>query len=316
MMRKVVLAVLIMIALTNNIQAGNSIVANGSFEADGEIISLSLEDLPQHWIDVNLPAGFVGWVKNDWSTYTAGGFCLSLGTDWNVICNAGDMATLSQEIYLDDVTKIIFDLKLTSSGTSWNEDERSAVILVDDIEVWNSSNWPADLNDEYHNQQVYISAHTAAGFHKLSLAIKSDVEETSWPFVIYITLWDFVKFDTHCGGFGYLATDLNYDCDVNMLDVKILAEQWLGIDPNERYDLFADDEIDFLDFAVLAEDWTYNTNWENWQDANCFDIGLMTTDLDLNGIVNFVDFAILAEDWSDSTVDYNDISRMNEEWLQ
>jgi len=52
--------------------------------------------------------------------------------------------------------------------------------------------------------------------------------------------------------------DLNGDCQVNLQDLGLLAEQWLvppGSPPGSSADLNGDDEIGVADFAVLAKDW-------------------------------------------------------------
>jgi len=48
--------------------------------------------------------------------------------------------------------------------------------------------------------------------------------------------------------------DLNGDCQVNFLDIKVFAEQWL-VPPESSADLDRDDEVDMSDFALLAEQW-------------------------------------------------------------
>jgi hypothetical protein len=147
----------------------------------------------------------------------------------------------------------------------------------------------------------------------------------------YNVRWDFVKFDTHCGGFGYLPEDLNHDCYVDINDLGALAEQWLETEPNynDRYDLFIDDSntINFYDYAVLAAGWLDNSDWRNWGKDNCYEAGLLESDLNDDGIANFEDFAILANDWMKTgscmkgnidrtgSVDYKDVAIMADEWL-
>ena len=48
--------------------------------------------------------------------------------------------------------------------------------------------------------------------------------------------------------------DLNHDCRVDMLDVRILAESWLA-PPESSADLNGDDSIDMDDFTILADQW-------------------------------------------------------------
>ena len=45
--------------------------------------------------------------------------------------------------------------------------------------------------------------------------------------------------------------DLNRDCQVDLLDVQILAEHWLA-NPQSSADLTGDDGVNMHDFALLA----------------------------------------------------------------
>ena len=324
----------VIMALAGNVawgEAGVSLVMNGSFENDGEINPITAEDVPQYWCDVNIPTDkFGGKVDTIWSTHHYGdgdGNCLTLYSIYNVKCNEGDMAMVSQQVYLADVN-LIFDLKLSSSKGQWDPSKRSAVILIDDYKVWDSNSLGSSIGDAtYLNVEVPLDINDT-NLRKLSLAIRSNVTEAESPREEYRTRWDFVKFDAHCGGFGYLWEDLNQDCNVNMLDLEMLAGQWLAEDPNEEYDLYQDDIVDFHDFAFFAEYWMCNTLWQNWQDNNCFEMELLAGDLNNDGIVNLRDFAILTGDWMkegncirgdidrSEIVDYNDFSRLVDEWLQ
>lgn len=313
------------------VQAGVSIVHNGSFENDGTIGDIATK-APQYWCDVNLPGNkFSGYVNTVWWTHgynDSDGNSLTLYSKALAKCNAGDMAMVSQQIYLADVNQIIFDLKLTSSSGTWDPNKRSAVVLIDGDDVWNSSNWAPDSNDEYRNQTVDVNEiYKDANSHTLSLAIKSDVNETLYPYVEYMTRWDFVKFDTHCGGFGYLPEDFSQDCYVNFLDFAMLADHWLEENPPDEYDLVEDGAADEYDLMVFADGWLDCSYWENWQDDNCYEVELLDADLNDDGIVNLVDFAILTGDWGSGddcirsnidrsgVVDYKDLSMMTEQWL-
>ncbi|MHC4094828.1 MAG: hypothetical protein ACYSU3_02105 [Planctomycetota bacterium] len=237
--RTVIVAVMIMFL------AGNS----ASFEKDGIINDIAVK-APQRWCDVNLPTGqFGGWINTFWKTHVD--YSLSLYSNF-VEFTAGDIATVSQQVYLTDVNQIIFDLRLgTIAGFTWDPAKRSALILIDGDVVWDSSDWTPNANGEYRNQMVDVNEiYKDETVHTLSLAMRSNVSEIEW-FYQYLAQWDFIKFDTYCGGFGYLAEDLNHDCYVDELDLKLLTEQWLGEELNQEYDLFRDDEdiISFPDFA-------------------------------------------------------------------
>ena len=314
--------VIVMLAFASYIQAGVSVIMNGSFEDNAPIGDITLEPLAD-WNDVNMPIDkFGGEVSNVWSThgYDDDFHSLTLYSEYNVKCNEGDMAVVSQRVYLDtEVENIIFDLKLSSSSgaplSTWHPSKRSAIVLIDGNEVWRSNDWEPDANDEYRNQEIDINEMGDGDLHTLSLALRSNVTETVEPYVEYRTRWDFIKFDVHCGGFGYLPQDLNRDCYVDMNDLRLFVAQWLQVSPAEKYDLFEDDDniVDFLDFSVFADAWMGNTYWANWQEDNCYEIGVLAMDLNYDGIVNFVDFAIFAADWDSS--DYEDVGRMTDEWL-
>ena len=386
----VIVAVMIMVLAGNSAQAGVSLIMNGSFEKDG-IISDITAQAPRRWCDVNLPAGqFGGKVETTWKSH--GDYSLSLYSGYGMF-NAGDMATVSQEVYLADVSQIIFDLRLgTYAGFAWDPVKRSALLLIDGNVVWDSSDWVPDAIGEYRNQMADVNEiYKDADLHTLSLAIRANVTGMEYAFN-YLAQWDFIKFDTYCGGFGYLPEDFNFDCYVDMLDLKVLAGQWLGGELNQYYDLFRDDEdiinfpdfatfssywqdtncpqtvwcggsdfnrsgtVDFTDLKIFAEHWlgqvvfllsdlaeddvvnfndfaffaemfTSNTDWKNWQEENCFEMELLASDLDYNGIVNLRDLAILIgdlgsggpcnrSDIDDSgIVDYRDIAKLADEWL-
>ncbi len=388
---KVFAAVMVMLLLAQQTQAGVSLIMNGSFEKDGVINPITAEDTPQYWCDVNLPEGqFGGKVTADWSTH--GDYSLSLHSGYATF-TAGDMATVSQQVYLADVNQIIFDLRLgTFAGYPWDPSQRSALLLIDGDVVWDSDDLIPDASGEYRNQIVDVNeVYKDTNPHTLSLAMRVDVTGTEWSFQ-YLVQWDFVKFDTYCGGFGYLPEDLNHDCYVDTLDLKVLTEQWLAEELNQEYDLFRDEEliinfpdfatfasywqdnncpqtnlcggsdfnrsgkvdiadlkmfaehwlgqvifllsdlaedevVNFKDYAGLANRWRDNTDWINWQDDNCFELELPAADLNYDGIVNLRDFAILAGDWKSEgpclrsdidgsgVVDYKDIAKLADEWL-
>jgi hypothetical protein len=319
MMKKtaiVVAVIMVMLLFGNLTKAGVSVIVNGTFEKDGRISNITEENTPHGWPDVNLPENkFVAWVKSGWSTYVEGGYSLTVySTGWEVpsqpVFAVDDRAVVSQWVYLEDVNEIIFDLKLTTNygPASWDPTKRSAILLIDDAEVWSSDSLSPVGSGEYLNTAVDVNGLYGAGLHKLSLGIKSNVEGTA--FYQFLTLWDFVRFDTHCEGFGYLRADLNYDCYVDWPDLELLVEQWLEEPSAERYDLFVDDEniIDLYDFSVLAESWLDNSFWQPDK--------LLDMDMNNDGIVNFSDFAFLAEDWELESVDYDDINKLAEQWLE
>ena len=319
----VVTVVIVVLLFAHWAWAGVSLVRNGSFENDGTEIGDIIVKAPMDWEDVNVPADkFGGKVNTDWSTHgydDGDGNSLTLYSEALAMLNAGDTAMVSQKVYLEEgVNKIIFDLRLSSSSGTWGE-VRSAVVLIDSNVVWDSNDYTPDSNDEYRNQQIDINDINGIGdtnLHTLSLAIRSNVTETQFPsFIEYRAHWDFVKFDVHCGGFGYLPEDLNWDCYVDMNDLEILAGQWLAKDPNYEYDLFKDESniINFYDFGVLADRWGATTDWRDWAGDSFTEVGPDAGDLNGNGIINFEDFAIVAEGFDG---DYSEVSLIADEWLE
>jgi hypothetical protein len=282
-------AVMIMFLAGNSAQAGVGLIMNGSFEKDGIINDIATQP-PRRWCDVNLPAGqFGGKVEPYWKTH--GDYSLSLYSGYGMF-NAGDMGYISQQVYLADVGRIIFDLRLsTFFGYPWDPVKRSALLLIDGDVIWDSNDWIPDESSEYRNQTAEVSEiYKDAYLHTLSLAIRANVTEIENVFN-YVAQWDFVKFDAHCGGFGYLPEDINHDCYIDILDLRVLAGQWLSEDLNQEYDLFRDDEdiINFPDFATFSSYWQ-NTNCpkSNWCGGS---------DFNRSGTVDFEDLKIFAGHW-------------------
>ena len=315
----VVGAVIVMVLAGNNMQAAVSVIVNGSFEDDGYIPDITAQE-PNGWSDVNVPVNqFGGWVYNNW--VTEGSYNLTLFSYWNVGFEANDIAMVSQDVYLTDVNEIIFDLKLQTYPNIWDPNKRTAVVMVDNVEVWNSDDYQPDENGVYQGQVVVDVADR--NLHKLSLGIKADVNEALLDAdTMYYTHWDFVRFNYHCGEFGFLLEDFSRDCYVDMSDLEMLASVWLDDivpenDPNGRYNLYRNDEIEphgfinFFDFAVFADGWDGNMPdlkmlVEQWLDKvdpdNEYNL-YHGDDVHPRGIINFSDFAFFADSWMASSYD-------------
>ncbi len=319
-------AVMAVVLLSNTTNGDISLVMNGSFENDGEIDPVTTADVPQYWCDINMPtSNFSGKVDMVWSTH--GDYSLTLSSKASSTFVKGDMMGVSQQVYFADANKIIFDIGLsgTYSLFPWDSENFSAVVQIDYVDVWDSNDNLPNGNGEYTVEVNDINI-SDENLHTLSLVMRANRNDThSFK---YLVRWDFVKFDMYCGGLGYLWEDLNQDCYVNMLDFEMLTGQWLAEDPDMEYDLYEDGIIDFRDFASFADYWMCNTDWANWQDDNCFEMELPAGDLNNDGIVNLYDFAILSRDWREEgncnksdidhsgTVDYEDLSRPADQWLQ
>ena len=144
------MAVLMMVVLAMASAAEGTIV-NGSFEDDGLIEDIGVED-PNGW-DVNLPdpAKFGGYVDYEWAT--DGTYNLTLYSDYNGNFQPNDIVTVSQPVDLAEANEIVFDLKLESYfNVAWDPNKITAVLLIDNDVVWESNSVGADVRDEYPGQ--------------------------------------------------------------------------------------------------------------------------------------------------------------------
>lgn len=252
--------IMVMLLVGNLTQAADCEMVNGSFEDDGQIYDIVAAE-PNGW-DVNLPANkFGGYVYRDWPA--EGSYNLTVYSQWFQTFDVNDMATVSQDVYLADVNQINFDLKLeTYSMTPWDPNKCTAVLLIDDDVVWESSNAGSDVRGEYFDQTYAVEdKYRDEDPHKLSLGIRINVAEMLWE--RYITQWDFIQCTLYCEGAGLLAGDFNRDCRVDMRDLKLVADVWLSEpDQHDQYNLFKGDDVgtsgivNFFDFAIFADTWT------------------------------------------------------------
>jgi hypothetical protein len=332
MKRTVSITVMIIVLILGAMaQAGVSIVMNGSFEKDGWISNIRTEP-PYRWCDVSVPVGkFSGSVSDatDWLKH--GEHYLILASYPYATFGINDMATISQEVYLTDVNEIIFNVKLdTTYDDPWDPTQRTAVLSIDDEVVWESNSVGPDVRGEYYDRVYAVEEkYKDADSHKLSLGIRADAG--GYTYINYLTKWDLVRFDTHCGGFGYLPEDFGRDCYIDGVDLAMLVEQWLVEGPDAEYDLFGDGIINFDDYAFFTDYWMANSDSSNWRDDNCYEAELPATDLDDDGIVSFADYAILMDDWKQEVaagtccrgdidgsgeVDYPDLWMLLDGWLE
>lgn len=328
----VIRVVIIVMLLAQWAQAGVGMVMNGSFEHDGVISNIRTQ-APYRWCDVSVPAPkFSAGVSDEVEWLTHGDHYLIISSDPYHTFIAGEVASVSQQVYLTDVNEIFFNVELdTMHGDPWDPSQRSAVMVIDDDDfVWESNSLGSDVRGEYYDQ-VYTVApkYKDGGSHKLSLGIR--VNAGGSPITGYETRWDVVRFNTHCGGFGYLPEDFDRDCYIDGVDLGVLVEQWLVEGPDEKYDLFNDGIIDFDDFSFFADYWMATSDSSNWRDDNCYEAELPAADLDDDGIVNCADYAILLDNWMEEVpqgtclrsdidgsgkVDYPDLCMLLEVWLE
>src|SRR3989339_347075 len=314
-MKKSVFLILIFLFNCGLAGANVSLIKNGSFEYDGDI-SLPSKN-PQYWCDVNIPAGkFSAWVFNDWSFDFD--YSLTLKSEYAAF-EPNEMVSVSQQVYLNGVSKIYFELLLRDDfGMGWYYSDRSAVVLIDGNEIWNSDSLPASDTEEYF-VEVNDIAFGDSEFHTLTLGLKSTAYDSDY-LTSYYAQWDAVRFDTYCEGFGYSAEDFNFDCVVDACDFAVLAENWLLEEPNGLADVYADGAVDMYDFAVIADKWRQFGSG----DSNT----LMAGDLNDDGIIDMFDFALLGRDWrlagsclrtdtnNDKTVNTKDLAEVSNMWLE
>lgn len=317
-------AMLFVCLLVNRLGATVSIVKNGSFEYDDNLILTLDSQTPKYWCDANIPTDdFTAYVNDNWSSHGPqgeAGHSLTFASIYDVTFEAGQTAYISQQVYPADVSILAFDVHLTSEyGSSWDWDPCafSAVVMIDDEPIWDSNQLDFIGNGTYHVEINDINI-ADEGLHLLTLAMKANATTSEPYWIQYILRWDFVKFDTYCGGLGYLPHDFDRDCYVDIYDMQILAAEWLS-SQSPQFDLFADyeDDIDFRDFAVFAAHWSdincqgpdycggcdfdqsgavdtndllaFAENWLNWS--------VLYSDLDGDGSVRFDDFATFAQSW-------------------
>jgi hypothetical protein len=109
---------------------------------------------------------------------------------------------------------------------------------------------------------------------------------------------------------------LNRDCYVDVNDLKLLADAWLGkVDPYDRGNSFRGDDVEgygtinFLDFAAYAGIWKGNISdlsafaneWLAQVDLDDEHNLFRSDDVEPSSIVNFRDFGVLADNWLGSS---------------
>lgn len=314
-MKKVTVIGVTMVALlaANWVRADVCEILNGGFENDGPIDDITKED-PNGW-QVNVPVDkFGGYIRAEW--FTEGSFGATLYSRDYVDFDEGDMATISQQMYLADVNQITFDVRLdTFYASEWDPNKCSAVLVIDDDVVWESNSVGSDVRGEYLDQIYTVGGkYRDDNPHTFSLGIRVNVTEKLKDF--YKTQWDSIECTYYCGGGGLLAGDFNRDCYVDMSDLRLAADAWLDeVDPYYGCNAYRDDDlagygtVSFGDFAIYAIGWDGNmgafgefaAKWLDEVDLddqhNLFD----ADDVEASGIVNFLDLAFLAGDWLGST---------------
>jgi hypothetical protein len=258
------------------------------------------------WCDVNAPEDkFIAEIDTVWASHPANGSgsCLQFLTPALADLVQGDRATVSQDVFFEaDINSLSFDLWLIANPSSadWDVNERTALVLVDGVEIWNSDGLTFDENGEFLGT-VEIDSNSFAQFldnseHTLTLALESDVTD-NFPTVVYTASWDFVKFDKYCGGLGFLDGDLNQDCTVNLADISVFGLSWMNEPAGIREDLYEDGIVDEMDLELFAEDWLYNTYWTKWGQDRTYQMEKLELDLDNSGQIDIGEVMVLSEYW-------------------
>ena len=178
-------------------------IVNGSFEDDGPISDITTQE-PNGW-DVNVPSGqFTGKTDASWST--DGSFSLFVSSQWFKAFDANDAAILSQEVFLDDVNEITFDLKLnTYTGSGWDPNNATAVLMIDDEVVWEPNSASSDIRGEYIGQSYAVEdKYRDEKPHKLSFGLRINIDTEGGFFEFYRVWWDSIECVIYCGGGGAL----------------------------------------------------------------------------------------------------------------
>jgi hypothetical protein len=250
---------LIVLVLGSWAKGGVGMIVNGSFEDDGLIYDIGVED-PNGW-DVNLPDAeeFGGYVDTFW--VTDGTYNLTLYSIYYGDFEANDIVTVSQPVYLTDVNEVVFNLKLESLyGWAWDPNKITAVVLVDGEVVWESNSVGSDVRGEYVGQVYEVNdIYQGAGPHELALGLRVNVTEQLRDF--FLAQWDFVTVTLCCDGLGLVPGDITRDCYVNTKDVRELCQVWLDeTGADSKYNLYGDAEdpnglVNLRDYSVLAAHW-------------------------------------------------------------
>lgn len=254
-------AMIVILFAAGRAQAGVGEIINGSFEDNGQIDDITTRE-PNGW-DVNVPSGkFTGNTEASWST--DGRFSLAISSQWFKAFTAGEAAVVSQDVFLNDVNEITFDLKLdTYTGLGWDPNNATAVVMIDDDVVWEPNSASMDIRGEYIGQSYAVEdKYKDENPHKLSFGLRINIDTTAGFFDFYRVWWDSIDCVIYCDGGGFLAGDFNRDCYVDVKDLALAADVWLlEVDSGDIHNLYHDDDlagygtINYLDLAILFDNW-------------------------------------------------------------
>ena len=254
-------AIILMMFAAGWTNANTCEIVNGSFEDDGRIDDITAQE-PNGW-DPNIPLGkFTGSTDASWST--DGNFSLFLSSLWYKAFDVNDAAIVSQDVFLDDVNEITFDLKMdTYAGLAWDPNIATAIVMIDDEIVWEPNSVSSDIRGEYIGQSYAIQDKFRDGNpHRLSIGLRININTQSGFSEFYRVRWDSIDSVIYCDGGGLLAGDFNRDCLVDSNDLQQVADRWLlEVESGDKLNLFRVDDlegigiINFYDLAILANNW-------------------------------------------------------------
>jgi hypothetical protein len=251
---------------------------------------------------------------------TDGQYSLTLMSNAYQAFQVNDIAFVYQNVVLSDVNTIVFDVHLDtqSPGLVWDPTLRTAVVMIDNMVVWESPSTGPDVRGEYLNQIIKIDMKDKDS-HILAFGLRADVNQTTTT-IKYYTDWDYITFDLHCGGNGFLDTDFNRDCSVDFNDFAFIADNWLAeVEPDIKFNLSHVGDvnssygiIDFKDVAVFADGWMGSD--ANQLESIC-DIWLQEVspddannlfkgdDVNTHGVVDWLDLEVFVQDWLKGSYD-------------
>ena len=236
------------------------------YSGDDFEVYYSTSDLKTTWIDgtdVNNPTGSVIELKTDNTQPVVHGGLKSVKFAYNNSGSTGKAyySEIKGKCIVKDWTKNnIKALTLFFYGQAGNSHEQLYVTLKDGAGVSYTAGYP-DLNDlmapQWHVWNIAIQDFNNGGVNITDVNFMYiGFGNRNTPVIggLGTVYFDDIRLHkSRCLGSGP-ATDLNGDCTVNLNDLEIYADNWLGTSALKG-DFNSDLNVDFKDFAALASEW-------------------------------------------------------------
>jgi len=236
------------------------------YSGDDFEVYYSTSDLKATWIDgtdVNNPTGSVIELKTDNTQPVVHGGLKSVKFAYNNSGSTGKAyySEIKGKCIVKDWTKNnIKALTLFFYGQAGNSHEQLYVTLKDGAGVSYTAGYP-DLNDlmapQWHVWNIAIQDFNNGGVNITDVNFMYiGFGNRNTPVIggLGTVYFDDIRLHkSRCLGSGP-ATDLNGDCTVNLNDLEIYADNWLGTSALKG-DFNSDLNVDFKDFAALASEW-------------------------------------------------------------